>query len=120
MYGTTQGGGAYGLGAVYELAPAKDGSYQERLLHSFSGADGSQPLSTLTMDSRGNLYGTTFDGGNLTACPNGCGSVFKLTKHRGGKWTESVLYALATMRSDRWSSIVPEIYTPPPQAVVQA
>ena len=94
MYGTTEGGGAYGFGAVYELAPAKDGSYQERLLHSFSGADGSQPLSTLTMDSSGNLYGTTFDGGDLTACPNGCGTVFKLTKHGDGKWTESVLYAL--------------------------
>src|SRR6266851_671078 len=95
MYGTTQDGGAYGQGTVYELALAKDGSYQERLLHSFGGADGSQPFWTLTMDSSGNLYGTTFDGGNLTACPNGCGTVFKLTKHGDGKWTESVLYALA-------------------------
>jgi uncharacterized repeat protein (TIGR03803 family) len=94
MYGTTEGGGAYGWGAVYELAPTKDGSYRERLIHSFNLADGSQPLSTLTMDSTGNLYGTTFTGGNLTACSNGCGTVFKLTKHGNGKWTESVLYAL--------------------------
>jgi uncharacterized repeat protein (TIGR03803 family) len=76
------------------LTRSKDGSYQEQLIHNFSGADGSRPLSTLTMDEDGNLYGTTFSGGNLAACFAGCGTVFELTKS-GGKWLVRILHAFS-------------------------
>jgi uncharacterized repeat protein (TIGR03803 family) len=37
------------------------------------------PFSGLVLDGAGNLYGTTYYGGNLTCgAPNGCGTVFKL------------------------------------------
>ena len=42
------------------------------VLHTF--AKGVEVMAGLTMDSAGNLYGTTFDGGT-----NALGSVFKLT-----------------------------------------
>jgi hypothetical protein len=91
-YGTTADGGSFGDGAVYETTA----SGKEQVLYSFQGRpDGSNPLSTLTMDKEGALYGTTEQGGAPSICPDlyggGCGTVFKLTpgkKH----WTESVLY----------------------------
>lgn len=81
FYGTTAGGGAgydvceFGCGTIFRLA--QDGS--ETVLHAFKGSDGANPIfSRLIRDRQGNLYGTTFRGGN-TACVPGCGNVFKLT-----------------------------------------
>jgi uncharacterized repeat protein (TIGR03803 family) len=43
--------------------------------HEFTGgADGQ-----LTMDAAGNLYGTTYDGGDPTCPMYGCGVVFEIT-----------------------------------------
>ena len=86
LYGTTEFGGAYGHGAVFELTAAG----KETVLYSFTGtADGNAP-SGLLRDSHGNLYGTTFEGGITNSfCPYGCGVVFKIT--RASK--EKVLYS---------------------------
>ena len=61
MFGTSQAGGAYGLGTVWEIA--KDGTYS--VLHSFSatGSDGSYPYANVTIDGSGNVFGTTYLGG---------------------------------------------------------
>jgi uncharacterized repeat protein (TIGR03803 family) len=57
-------------------------------LYSFKGgADGVSPYAGVIQDAQGNLYGTTFYGGEV-ACSGGCGTVFKLSKT--GK--ETVLY----------------------------
>jgi len=70
LYSTTYGGGTANKGVVYEL----NTSGQETVLHSFTGgADGSLPYAGLILDSKGNLYGTTFYGGKKQA-----GVVFKL------------------------------------------
>lgn len=70
LYGTTFGGGAYNLGVVFKLDP----SGAETILHNFTGAaDGSHPEGGLFEDPRGNLYGTTTDGGSV-----GLGTVFEL------------------------------------------
>jgi uncharacterized repeat protein (TIGR03803 family) len=75
IYGTTFDGGASGKGAVYELvAPVGEGSYRERVLWSFDGADGASPWASLILDSSGNLYGTTYAGGS-----KGDGVVFEVT-----------------------------------------
>ena len=79
LYGTTSAGGTYDYGTVFKLTPAGD----ETVLHSFAGPpDGAVPWAELLLDSAGNLYGTTREGG--TGCPNpygpaGRGTVFKLT-----------------------------------------
>jgi len=57
LYGNTNVGGALGDGAVYELSPS-DGGYDEKVIYSFNVYDGLQPISGLTMDRNGNLYGT--------------------------------------------------------------
>jgi uncharacterized repeat protein (TIGR03803 family) len=59
------------------------------VLHRFTGVDGANPQAALITDERGNLYGTAFNGGDLSACGGaGCGVVFKLDRHR----KETVLY----------------------------
>jgi uncharacterized repeat protein (TIGR03803 family) len=78
LYGTTQTGGAKKyFGTVFKL----DTTGKLTVLHSFTGrADGAEPYGALIQDASGNLYGTTSNGGNLTACGGGgCGVVFKLT-----------------------------------------
>jgi uncharacterized repeat protein (TIGR03803 family) len=74
LYGTTQRGGAYGNGIVYEVSPAG----QFRTIHSFCAetlcADGANPSGELVEDAHGNFYGTTSYGG-----ANGFGSVFEIT-----------------------------------------
>ncbi|HEX3368630.1 MAG TPA: choice-of-anchor tandem repeat GloVer-containing protein, partial [Candidatus Cybelea sp.] len=87
-YGTTQSGGNPGNGAIYEVTAA--GS--EQVIYSFqSGADGADPVSTLIMDKKGALYGTSETGGGSGCEGPGCGTVFKLTLS-GQSWVESVLY----------------------------
>jgi uncharacterized repeat protein (TIGR03803 family) len=48
-------------------------------VHSFAGADGSEPQATLIQATDGNFYGTTTYGGSSSACDGGCGTVFKIT-----------------------------------------
>ena len=101
IYGTTADGGEAGCGVVYRLSPMA-GEYQETILHSFNkfvhrNKDGCNPGSYLIFDAAGNLYGTTNKGGgggvNGTFCDNGCGTVFKLTPEKHGKYKESVIHS---------------------------
>jgi uncharacterized repeat protein (TIGR03803 family) len=86
FYGTTSDGGTSsstcfnsfvpGCGAVFKLSP----SGTETLLYSFTGGlDGANPDAALVRDAAGNLYGTTVGGGVSSACPDGCGTAFKLS-----------------------------------------
>lgn len=94
LYGVTSGGGTSLDGAVFELSHTSQG-WTERVIYSFCPdgicSDGSDPLSTLVMDSAGNLYGMTAAGGNGGCNFVGCGVVFELSPSASG-WTESVLY----------------------------
>jgi uncharacterized repeat protein (TIGR03803 family) len=77
LYGTTSGGGTYGFGTVFQLTPIL-GGWQESVLYNFQGgADGGTPFAGVTLDSQGNLYGTTAGGGG-GPCRGGCGVVFKI------------------------------------------
>jgi uncharacterized repeat protein (TIGR03803 family) len=77
LYGVTYGGGTYGVGAVFKVTLAG----KETVLHSFAGGatDGESPEGTLVRDSKGNLYGVTFQGGSASNCYFGCGTVYELT-----------------------------------------
>jgi uncharacterized repeat protein (TIGR03803 family) len=109
LYGTTCAGGAYAAGAgstcgvsgvstsgggtVFELS--KKGN--ETVLHSFgAGTDGANPWAGVTMDAKGNLYGTTSAGGADTF-----GTVFQLMPlpesilSTPPKYKENILYSFA-------------------------
>jgi uncharacterized repeat protein (TIGR03803 family) len=96
LYGTTRGGGTYGVGAVTELSPpaVSGGAWTLTTLYNFVpyGAGGYVPISDLVKDQAGAFYGTTYSGGDPVC---NCGVVFKLVPPTvsGGPWTESQLYA---------------------------
>jgi uncharacterized repeat protein (TIGR03803 family) len=76
LYGTTSQGGDHLAGTVFKLAPQTGGGWTGKILHEFNnnGKDGSNPSAGLILDSDGNLYGTTADGGAF-----GAGTVFEIT-----------------------------------------
>jgi uncharacterized repeat protein (TIGR03803 family) len=94
LYGTTIGGGAQGYGTVFQLTPTGDGTWKEKVPHSFHNADGSSPSGSLALDVTGNLYGTTVQGGNPN-CQYGCGVVFELKPNGDGTWKEKVLHSFS-------------------------
>jgi uncharacterized repeat protein (TIGR03803 family) len=111
LYGTTSYGGTgtcnstapTGCGTVFELIPREDGDWAEYVLHSFAGgADGEIPEGGVILDAAGNLYGTT--AGIVGNCTHpayvDCGTVFELTSHAGGGWTEKVLHSFSSTGSD--------------------
>jgi len=77
LYGTTFTGGSTGIdGTVFKLS----NTGEETVLHSFMGSpsDGGFPtLAGVVMDTKGNLYGNTFEGG---ASPYDGGVVYKLSE----------------------------------------
>src|SRR5215472_14365729 len=78
------------LSIVAGLAGAVPGP-AERVLYSFTGgSDGDYPDSDLVIDSAGNLYGTTVQGGDFDS-----GAVFELTPSASG-WIESALYSFTS------------------------
>src|SRR5271168_3708065 len=113
LYGTTSAGGDStapvcfgGCGTIFELSPNGDGTWSEVVLYSFcanySGftcPDGASPEAGLVFDSKGNIYGTTSQGGIQCALNSaGCGAVFELSPPAlpGGNWTESVLHTFCS------------------------
>jgi uncharacterized repeat protein (TIGR03803 family) len=79
LYGTTLNGGNAGMGSVFELSRGAGGVWNQRLLHSFTGDDdGSRADVGITLDSEGNVYGTTYAGGGTGCGGSGCGVVFRV------------------------------------------
>jgi len=102
LYGTTSGGGtttfcAGGCGIAYELSPGSGGQWTETVLYNFCSqsacADGNSPLGSLVLDTAGNLYGATQNGGSPTT-PSSEGTVFQLTPPAAsGQWTMTTLHS---------------------------
>jgi uncharacterized repeat protein (TIGR03803 family) len=88
LYGATEGGGKGNLGVVFQLEHTSSG-WKEHVLHDFPAysSDGFDPDGGLTLDQKGNVYGTTSQGGSL-----GNGTVFELTRSADGRWKETILY----------------------------
>jgi len=106
LYGTTSSGGTrftaggspIPYGTVFEVSPASDGSWTETILYSFgaSATDGATPYGSLVFDAKGNLYGTTQEGGT----GGRYGTVFELTPVEDGSWTEKVGYSFGATNTD--------------------
>lgn len=92
LYGTTYFGGSANDGVVFELASG--GQYS--VLYSFCAqtncSDGSEPLSTVTLDSKGDIFGITSRGGDKNF-----GAMFELT---GGAYTRLYSYCALSNCSD--------------------
>ncbi len=73
FYGTTRCDGSNHMGSVFKLSRSGSG-WLYSTLHDFNGSDGAHPYCTMALDSSGNLYGTTFQGGSY-----GVGVVFEIT-----------------------------------------
>jgi uncharacterized repeat protein (TIGR03803 family) len=87
LYGTTSFGGAIGDGVVYKLSRSGSG-WDQTVLYAFQGlSDGQNPLGGVIVDRAGNLYGTTFDGGD-----NGGGTVYELSPS-GTDWKFTTIYS---------------------------
>jgi len=92
LYGTTAFGGsstctyianASGCGVVYDLTLTGT----EKLIYKFPGGEGGAGPASLTVDSRGSIYGSTTAGGS------GQGTIFQLTRSKTGAFSFSQLYA---------------------------
>jgi len=84
------------LSALALVAPLQAASTY-KVLYTFGRLpDGGVPPSGpgLVLDSSGNLYGTTVQGGTGLGCGanSGCGTVFKLSPNQDGSWTETILF----------------------------
>jgi uncharacterized repeat protein (TIGR03803 family) len=95
LYGTTVNGGQYGRGVVFKLTRATD-SWTETVLHSFKGGtDPGEPFAGVTVDSSGNVYGTTTNNDF-----GGSGTVFRLKPNADGSWTETILHVFGEREGD--------------------
>jgi uncharacterized repeat protein (TIGR03803 family) len=92
LFGTTEYGGAKGYGTVFEIAA---GTNTITNIASFNGSNGLRPTSNVTIDSSGNLYGTTFGGGNgfVAGQADGTGTLYKIA---AGTNTISTLFSFDT------------------------
>jgi uncharacterized repeat protein (TIGR03803 family) len=91
IFGTTYYAGANDLGCVYQLSPRNHGGWNERVLYSFQGgADGAGAIGNVNLDSAGNVFGTTGQGGT-----GGAGVIFRLTPGMHRKWRESIAHTFA-------------------------
>jgi uncharacterized repeat protein (TIGR03803 family) len=98
------------LGALLAALPTCN-AQTFQLLHTFEDNDGVGP-GALTMDSAGNLYGSTFAGGtNNCSSPNhGCGTIFEISPAHNG-WAFTTVYKFASP-SDGWNPASPLTFGP--------
>ena len=103
LYGTTSAGGGgscggTGCGTVFSLTPSGAGEWTETLLHRFKKKkNGLTVFNSLLIDAKGNLYGSTTNGGKGTCGGGaliGCGMDFELSPPAGGsgEWTETDIH----------------------------
>jgi uncharacterized repeat protein (TIGR03803 family) len=98
LYGTTQLGGSAtctsascGYGLVYRLSPSNS-KWQETILYKFDGVTGEHPVSPISIDQSGDLFGTFEVGGGGTCFFGTCGGIFKLVPEAGGGGKKYTFY----------------------------
>jgi len=106
LYGSTSNGAPLTGGTVFRLAPPAQsgGSWTETILYTFTGGTDGQNPAGVTLDAKGNVFGTTSGGGNFGIGDqygpswSGGGIVFELTPsgNRGNAWSEAMLFDFPT------------------------
>ncbi len=89
LYGTTYVGGAEGT--VFRLTPGSKGQWTENVLFDFSNpsVSGGFPIGGVTLDTAGNVYGTSDPGAGNN------GVVWELTPSSSGFWNVDVLHTFS-------------------------
>jgi hypothetical protein len=111
LYGTTRLGGpgscGEGCGVVFKLTKNSKGGLIYSVIHSFAGpfSDGGNPFGAPIVDSAGNVYGTTTDGGKA-----GCDIVYRLSPTAGGKYQETILHSFNRFPKTNDDGCNPESY----------
>ena len=104
LYGATGGGGDADA-TIFTLSPS-DGRWTYSLLYTLTISQGSAVEPSLTLDSAGNLYGSSINGG-----AHDVGSVFELSAEPSvaGGWTLSVLHSFLNSHQDGsgpWDKVI--------------
>ncbi len=89
FYGTTNWGGAYGVGTIFGITPG--GTLTTQYSLGTQATDGAQPQEGLVQGTDGNFYGTTYAGGTY-----GNGTIFQFAP--GG--TLTTLYSFGSQTND--------------------
>jgi uncharacterized repeat protein (TIGR03803 family) len=102
LYGTTIGSLGQGAGLVFELSPGLSGWTESRLyvfcLNYPDCSDGAGPEAGVSSDKAGNLYGTTYAGGQSHGV--GWGVTYELSPTQNG-WKETVLDVFSSAKGGR-------------------
>lgn len=78
---------------VFICVAASSTAATRKTRYTFQGdPDAAAPESNLVMDAQGNLYGTSYSGGD-GPCEYGCGTVFELSPDGAGGYAERVIHA---------------------------
>ena len=115
MYGTTAVGGTVGNGTVFKLV--RNGSqWTYSMIYDFEDANkGWAPVAGVIVDSAGNLYGTTVNGGGRSSY----GVVYELSPSAGG-WSSRVLHPFYPERTTMAGGRKPaSSWTPPATCMEQ-
>jgi uncharacterized repeat protein (TIGR03803 family) len=102
LYGDIGPGNYFGIGAIGELSPGSKGwTYTD--LFNFNPTVGYLPPAPPIWDGKGNMFGTTADGGiTQPECwtSSGCGVIFDMTPKQDGSWTYHILHRFASFPTD--------------------
>jgi hypothetical protein len=103
LYGTTSLGGpvkacnnSFGCGEVFKLTPNGFGGWQYSVVYSFkNGKDGGRPYSGVVVDSAGDIFTTTIQGGSGTKCGGGCGTLVEFTPNGAGGYMPHMIHSFS-------------------------
>jgi hypothetical protein len=105
LYGAMGPGQYKYYGAIGELSPGSDG-WTYTALYSFCSQfcpDGFSPPTPPIWDGKGNMFGTTIEGGiRQSPCwtTEGCGVIYEMTPNGDGTWTYNVIHRFASLKDD--------------------
>jgi uncharacterized repeat protein (TIGR03803 family) len=94
LYGTTEAGGEWDDGVVFELTPGQGGAWTESILRAFSNQN-VIAYNPPSFDPAGNLYETAVGGGIYAQ-----GIVFEMSPGPNGIWTYSVIHSFNPQSGD--------------------
>ena len=85
-----------GCGTIWELSPNSNGTWTFNVIYTFLGVPDGWFPEYLVPDGAGNIFGTTYNGGNGTSAEcvaaQGCGTLFELSPSSTGGYTETILH----------------------------